>query len=177
MNNGLFTEANGNLTKEQVSSIAKRGGQLNSAEKSAEEKLYLVMIKYNEDSDISTICDRFSEYYGHDMKITDSAVMCIGRKEMCENILEILTVDTDLTIDIKKSLVFVEGVSIINSISLYRFLDLCDHSYPDIQIKDLIDCYLIENENEEVDEEPQAIIDTQATGMGNNCGTMLLGGD
>lgn len=175
MNNGLFTEANGNLTREQVSSIAKRGGQLNSNEKSAEEKLYLVMLKYNEESDISTICDRFSEYYGHDMKITDSALMCIGRKEMCENILEILTVDTDLTIDIRKSLVFVEGVSIINSISLYRFLDLCDHSYPDIQIKDLIDCYLIEDEDEvNEDEEPQAT-DTQATGMGNNCGTLLGG--
>ena len=177
MNNGLFTEANGSLTKEQVSSIAKRGGQLNSAEKSAEEKLYLVVIKYNEDSDISTLCDRFSEYYGHDMKLTDSAILCIGRKEMCENILEILTVDTEYLIDIKKSLVFVEGVSIINSISLYRFLDLCDNSYPDIQIKDLIDSYLIKDEEDSEDEEPQATIDTQATGMGNNCGTILLGGD
>lgn len=176
MGNGLFTEANGSLTREQVSSIAKRGGQLQSNEKSAEEKLYLVVIKYNEDSDIATLCDRLSECYGHDFKITDSALTAIGRKAMYDRISEILIEDTSYYVDIKSSMVFVEGVSLDKHISLYRFLDLCIHSYPDDKgMEDIMNSYLSAEEELANIEEDVPQEEAQATGLGNNCGTLLGG--
>ena len=175
---GLFTEVNDNLTQEQKMAIAKRGGQLKSGEKSPEEKLYLVVLKYNEDTDIATTCDRLSEMYGHDLGITDSALTIIGRKAMYDRISDILIEDTSYYVDIKSSMVFVEGVPLDKHISLYRFIDLCVHTYPDKKgMEDLINSYLSAEEELDGIEEETPQEEVQATGLGNNCGTVLLGGE
>lgn len=159
---GLFTELNGNVTKEQIEKINKTGVVPSDA-KSPEEKEYLVIFK-------SYLVALKSQIAENEMDITGEAIIIRGRYNMFQKIKEYLDEDAEETIDLRTSMVMVEGVDAAKAVSLYRFILLCNKAYPDEQIPENITNHYLEGFNDE-DEVKQSA--QNATGSGNFSGTLL----
>lgn len=162
---GLFTEASGNLTPEQIKEIAKRGGKLKANEKSPEEKTYMVIFKYWK----LVLGSQVAE---NEMEITGECIISTGRHNMFDKIKEYLDEDGGMDVDLVKSMVLVEGVDAGNAVSLYRFLQLCNKSYADEAFdEDIIKQYLEGFNEEHLGNTNQ--VSPNAVGTGNYGGTLL----
>ena len=157
---GLFVELNGHVTEEQMKQINKTG-IIPSAAKSPEEKQYYVIFK-------SYLVVLKSQLADNGMDITGECIIVNGRHNMFLKIKEFLEEDAEMAVDVRKSMVMVEGVDAANCVSLYRFIKLCNAAYPDDAIAEAyLDEYLegFYDENE--------VRKASATGNGNYCGTLL----
>lgn len=161
---GLFQNINGNVTEEQVNEIA-RTGVVPSHLKTAEDKLYYV------------ICRNYKYILTADIfeaEIDGEALIGVGRHDVFVKIKDYLYNDVDMTTDLEKSLVMVEGVDAAKAISLYRFIKLCNSEYPD-EALDNIDEFIEAKRDWEArtegnyNEKPNA----SATGFGGNAGTIM----
>lgn len=165
---GIFVEANPNLTPEQRLAIAKRGGQMTAAEKSPEERMYIAIIKFNQIEDDAPVEEDETTVN------LDGGIVEIGRKNLFVRISELVTSDEVHAIDVRHSQVFVEGVALTKFISLYRFIDLCNHEYPEESIEEYLQEYPITDDSDK----PMKVMTDMgvvvATGTGAvNAGTML----
>lgn len=164
---GLFTEASGSLSPEQITKIAKRGGVLNPDEKSPEEKVYLVVFKSLYDLNSSIIGETED---GTELPIDGECIVVHGRHRTFDRIRKFISLDTDDWLDVRKSFVCVEGVDPSNAVSLYRFIELCNSSYPN----EAVDLSELIYEDSEISSDNNEVIATaQATGMANFGGTLL----
>lgn len=158
---GLFTELNGHVTEDQIKQINKTG-IVPSAAKSPEEKTYCVIFR-----SYSVVLK--SQLADNEMEITGEAFIIKGRYNAFSKIKEYIDEDGELTVDIRNSLVMVEGVDAAAAVSLYRFINLCNNEYSEEAIpEDLLDTYL----RDFIDEE-EVRDSSVATGNGNYCGTLL----
>ena len=158
---GLFVELNGHVTEEQMKQINKTG-IIPSAAKSPEEKQYYVIFK-------SYLVVLKSQLADNGMDITGECIIVNGRHNMFDKIKEYLDEDAEMAVDIKNSLVMVEGVDSARAVSLYRFIKLCNKSYPnEAYPEEMLDKYL-----EGFYDEKEIKNDVIATGNGNYCGTLL----
>lgn len=157
----LFTELNGHPTQEDIKKINETG-TIPSSVKSAEEKTYCIIFK-------SYLLVLKSQIADNEMEIDGEAVIIKGRHRAFEKIKEYLEEDAEGAVDIRNSMVMVEGVDAAGAVSLYRFIKLCNGCYPDEAIDEsILDGYLKDFRDEE-----QVKSSVMATGNGNYCGTLL----
>lgn len=125
---GLFTELNGHVTQEQLDRMNK-SGIIPSDAKSPEEKRYIV---------IFVTKDTLESQIAEGIEINESIIVD-GRYNLFNAIKNYLIADmeTEKIIDIKKSIVMVEGVDAGKAVSLYRFIGLCNKSYPNEEFDEL----------------------------------------
>lgn len=157
----LFQEIKGKPTAEQVQQIA-RTGQVPSELKSAEDKVYFVIFR----SFMIILKSEMAE-----MDIDGEAIIVEGRHNVFLKIKEYIENEYAMSIDLRTSLVMVEGVDAGKAVSLYRFIKLCNQVYPEDAIpEETLDAYIEGfNDEEEVRKQPPA------TGFGGNAGTLLNG--
>jgi hypothetical protein len=158
----LFTQVADNLTEEQKMNIIKNKGVLKSGEKHPEEKTYCVIFR----SYLRILLSQLAE---DDVEISGEAIIVSGRYNCFARIKEYLNEDAELAVDIRNSLVMVEGVDASSAVSLYRFIVLCNKAYPDEAIDESILNQYLKGFNDE--EEIKSNVTT--TGNGNYCGTLL----
>lgn len=157
----LFTELNGHPTQEDIKKINETG-TIPSSVKSAEEKTYCIIFK-------SYLLVLKSQIADNEMEIDGEAVIIKGRHRAFEKIKEYLEEDAEGAVDIRNSMVMVEGVDAAGAVSLYRFIKLCNGCYPEEAIDEsILDGYLKDFHDEE-----QVKSSVMATGNGNYCGTLL----
>lgn len=157
----LFTELNGHPTQEDIKKINETG-TIPSSAKSAEEKTYCIIFK-------SYLIVLKSQIADNEMEIDGEAVIIKGRHRAFEKIKEYLEEDAEGAVDIRNSMVMVEGVDAAGAVSLYRFIKLCNGCYPDEAIDEsILNGYLKDFHDEE-----QVKSSVMATGNGNYCGTLL----
>lgn len=157
----LFTELNGHPTQEDIKKINETG-TIPSSVKSAEEKTYCIIFK-------SYLLVLKSQIADNEMEIDGEAIIIKGRHRAFEKIKEYLEEDAEGAVDIRNSMVMVEGVDAAGAVSLYRFIKLCNGCYPDEVIDEsILDGYLKDFHDEE-----QVKSSVMATGNGNYCGTLL----
>ena len=157
----LFTELNGHPTQEDIKKINETG-TIPSSAKSAEEKTYCIIFK-------SYLLILKSQVADNEMEIDGEAIIINGRHKAFEKIKEYLEEDAEGAVDIRNSMVMVEGVDAAGAVSLYRFIKLCNGCYPDEAIDEsILDGYLKDFHDEE-----QVKSSVMATGNGNYCGTLL----
>lgn len=157
----LFTELNGHPTQEDIKKINETG-TIPSSVKSAEEKTYCIIFK-------SYLIVLKSQIADNEMEIDGEAVIIKGRHRAFEKIKEYLEEDAEGAVDIRNSMVMVEGVDAAGAVSLYRFIKLCNGCYPDEAIDEsILNGYLKDFRDEE-----QVKSSVMATGNGNYCGTLL----
>lgn len=157
----LFTELNGHPTENDIKKINETGVVPSSA-KSAEEKTYCIIFK-------SYLLVLKSQIADNEMEISGEAIIINGRHRAFEKIKEYLDEDAEKAVDIRNSMVLVEGVDAAGAVSIYRFIKLCNKCYPDEAISESI-------LNEYLDgfyDEEQIKSSVMATGNGNYCGTLL----
>lgn len=159
----LFQEIKGTPNADQIQRIAKTG-QVPSELKSAEDKIYFVIFR----SFMVILKSEMAE-----MDIDGEAIIVQGRHKTFLKIKEFMENEYAMSIDLRTSLVMVEGVDAGKAVSLYRFIKLCNNAYPDDAIsEETLDSY-IEGfyDEEEVRKQPAA------TGFGGNAGTLLNNGE
>ena len=157
----LFTELNGHVTEADIKKINETG-VIPSSVKSAEEKTYCIIFK-------SYLLVLRSQIADNEMDIDGEAIIIKGRHRAFEKIKEYLDEDAEGAVDIRNSMVMVEGVDAAGAVSLYRFIKLCNGCYPDEAISEnILDEYLKDFYDEE-----QVKSSVMATGNGNYCGTLL----
>lgn len=157
----LFTELNGHPTQEDIKKINETG-TIPSSVKSAEEKTYCIIFK-------SYLLVLKSQIADNEMEIDGEAIIIKGRHRAFEKIKEYLEEDAEGAVDIRNSMVMVEGVDAAGAVSLYRFIKLCNGCYPEEAIDEsILDGYLKDFHDEE-----QVKSSVMATGNGNYCGTLL----
>lgn len=156
----LFVELNGHVTEEQMKKINKTG-VIPSEVKSPEIKNYCVIFR-------SHLLILKSQMADNEMEITGECIIVNGRRNMFLKIKEFLEEDAEMAVDIRRSMVMVEGVDAANCVSLYRFIKLCNASYPDEAIDE---AYL--NEYLEGFYDENEVREASAAGNGNYCGTLL----
>ena len=157
----LFTELNGHPTQEDIKKINETG-TIPSSAKSAEEKTYCIIFK-------SYLLVLKSQIADNEMEIDGEAVIIKGRHRAFEKIKEYLEEDAEGAVDIRNSMVMVEGVDAAGAVSLYRFIKHCNGCYPDEALDEsILDGYLKDFRDEE-----QVKSSVMATGNGNYCGTLL----
>lgn len=157
----LFTELNGHATEADIKKINETG-VIPSSVKSAEEKTYCIIFK-------SYLLVLKSQVADNEMDIDGEAIIIKGRHRAFEKIKEYLEEDAEGAVDIRNSMVMVEGVDAAGAVSLYRFIKLCNGCYPDEAISEnILDEYLKDFYDEE-----QVKSSVMATGNGNYCGTLL----
>lgn len=159
---GLFTQVANNLTDEQKKNIIKNHGVLQSNEKHAEEKTYCVIFR----SYLRVLTSQLAE---NEMPITGEAIIVLGRHNCFNKIKEYLDEDAEQTVDIRNSLIMVEGVDAAKAVSLYRFILLCNKEYQD----EAIDEHILNSYLEGFYDEEEVKESALATGNGNYCGTLL----
>lgn len=157
---GLFVQVADNLTDEQKMNIVKNKGVPRSNEKHVEEKTYCVIFR-------SCLLVIESQLTDSEMAMTGEALIVNGRYNCFTKIKEYLECDGEYAVDLRNSLVMVEGVDAANAISLYRFIIHCNKFYSEEAIDENILNHYID-EVEVTDENKP-----QATGNGNYCGTLL----
>lgn len=158
----LFTELNGHVTQEQIKQINKTGIVPPDA-KSPEEKKYFIIFK-------SYLIDLRSQLADNEMTISGEAFIVYGRYHAFVSIKSYLDEDAERAVDVRESIVMVEGVDAGKGISLYRFLKLCNKAYPNEAFDDdTLEQYLEGFNNEE---EFRAE-NSDAVGNGNFGGTFL----
>lgn len=125
---GLFTELNGHVTQEQLDRMNK-SGIVPSDAKSPEEKRYTV---------IFVTTDNLESQIAEGVEVNE-AIIVDGRYNIFNAIKNYLIADMEAEkiIDIKKSIVMVEGVDAGKAVSLYRFIGLCNKSYPNEEFDEL----------------------------------------
>lgn len=135
---GLFTELNGHVTQEQLDRMNK-SGIVPSDAKSPEEKRYTV---------IFVTTDTLESQIAEGIEVNE-AIIVDGRYNVFNAIKNYLIADmeTEKIIDIKKSIVMVEGVDAGKAVSLYRFIGLCNKSYPNEEFDEL-NSYIEEEVNQ-----------------------------
>lgn len=157
----LFTELNGHPTQEDIKKINETGVVPSSA-KSAEEKTYCIIFK-------SYLLILKSQLADNEMDIDGEAIIINGRHRAFKKIKEYLEEDGELAVDIRNSIVMVEGVDAAGAVSLYRFIKLCNGCYPDEAIDEsILDGYL-----KDFYDEKEVKASVMTTGNGNYCGTLL----
>lgn len=157
----LFTELNGHVTEADIKKINETG-VIPSNVKSAEEKTYCIIFK-------SYLLVLRSQVANNEMDIDGEAIIIKGRHRVFEKIKEYLEEDAEGSVDIRNSMVMVEGVDAAGAVSLYRFIKLCNGCYPDEAISEnILNEYLKDFYDEE-----QVKSSVMATGNGNYCGTLL----
>ena len=161
MSEQLFTELNGHVTAEQIQQI-NQTGVVPSNIKSPEEKTYCVIFR-------SYLINLKSQLADNEMDITGECIIVSGRHNVFEKIKEYLDEDGQLAVDIRNSMVMVEGVDASNAVSLYRFVKLCNKAYPEeIYPEENLDNYL-----KDFYDEKEVRDSVNTTGNGNYCGTLL----
>lgn len=157
----LFTELNGHVTKNEIKKINETG-VIPSTAKSPEEKTYCVIFK----SYSVVLCSQIAD---NNMEIDGECFIIRGRHRVFEKIKEYLDEDAEGTVDIRNSMVMVEGVDAAGAVSLYRFIKLCNQCYKDEELDEsILDEYLRGFFDED---EVRKSVNT--TGNGNYCGTLL----
>lgn len=157
----LFTELNGHVTESDIKKINETGVVPSNA-KSAEEKAYCVIFK-------SYLVTLKSQIADNEMDIDGEAIIVQGRHKVFEKIKEYLDEDAQMAVDIRNSMILVEGVDAAGAVSLYRFIKLCNGCYPEEAISEsILDDYL-----RDFYDEKEVKSSVMATGNGNYCGTLL----
>lgn len=142
----VFQQVTKPLNNEQIAQIAKTG-VVPSSMKGPEDKLYIVILRENE------------EMYTSDcIEVNGFAIIAVGRKNVFDKVKDYLD-SVERTVDFEKSIVLVEGVDAGKGISLTKFINLCNNSYPD--------------EAFELNIEEPHMEERQATGFGGNAGTLM----
>jgi len=161
---GLFQKINGDITQEQVMEIAKTG-VVPSNLKSVDDKLYYAIMK-------NEMFYMYSQASGEqDIEIDGEVLIAVGRKNIFDKIKEYLLNDGEGGTSLRESIVMVEGVDVAKSVSLYRFLTLCDQAYPDEAISEEFIAY----HNAQPYDINNAVKKSEktATGFGGNAGTLM----
>lgn len=156
---GLFQQIQGNVSEQQIQEIVKTG-KVPSNLKSAEDKVYTVIFR----SYLSILQSSISE----DTDISGEAIIAAGRRNIFEKIKNYLYNDAAQEVDVRTSIVMVEGVDAGNAVSLYRFIKLCNQAYSDDPFDDdMLEQYLSGFNDEE------EFRRREATGFGGNAGTIM----
>lgn len=168
----LFQKINQGITNQQAEDIA-RAGVVPSNMKDPEDKVYFIIFRSYSIMPTSDIAGRVDEN-GHEQPfyIDGEALIVEGRHNAFTKIKEFIDGDFCNSIDMRLSLVMVEGVDAGKSISMYRFLKLCNRSYPNEKFnEELLESYItgFNDESEFREQEEKAI---SATGFGGNAGTI-----
>lgn len=157
----LFTELNGHVTEEEIKKINETG-VIPSSAKSPEEKQYCVIFK-------SYLIVLRSQMADNEMEIDGEAIIIKGRHRVFEKIKEYLDEDAQNAVDIRNSMVMVEGVDAAGAVSLYRFIKLCNNCYQD----EAIDESILNEYLRGFYDEQEVKSSVMTTGNGNYCGTLL----
>lgn len=167
----LFQTFSQQPTPEEMKQIAKTG-VVPSHLKRPEDKLYMAILRPYDEEFYSQMTTQF------DVPIDGEVVIEVGRKTMFNKLKEFFGLEESLSgVDIKTSIVLVEGVDANKGVSLYRFLELCNESYPDEEIDPEVMEYYLQIAETEVNKPEENIPvtpnETVASGFGGNAGTML----
>ena len=161
----VFQKLNGEISEGQINEIVKTG-VIPSNLKDPESKIYFAIFRSYSRVLYSDFCSEESPYR---QEIDGEVLICEGRYNIFNKIKEFIENDEERSIDMRTSIVMVEGVDAGKSISMYRFIKLCNQSYPNEKFdEDMLEMYINGFENEEEFRN----VENKAVGFGGNAGTL-----